>query len=206
MPYVEEAQRWLPEGDFRLPIVDFELDNNPTNLNLAPANQAAQSKILLADDNADMRDYIRRLLSGSYIVQTVADGVAALTAIEKNPPDLVLTDVMMPGMDGFELLRSLRSNPATQDIPIILLSARAGEEARIEGLAAGADDYLIKPFSARELLARVEASLKLARLRQEATVRERTILGRVTDAFMAMDLDFRLTYANEAAQRVSRTP
>ncbi|MBD2006447.1 MULTISPECIES: ATP-binding protein [Cyanophyceae] len=206
IPYVEEAQRWLPEGDFRLPIVDFELDNNPTNLNLAPANQVAQSKILLADDNADMRDYIRRLLSGSYIVQTVADGVAALTAIEKNPPDLILTDVMMPGMDGFELLRSLRSNPITQDIPIILLSARAGEESRVEGLAAGADDYLIKPFSARELLARVEASLKLARLRQEATVREQTILGRVTDAFMAMDLDFRLTYANEAAQRVSRTP
>lgn len=205
MPYVEEAQRWLPEGDFRLPIVDFELDNNPTNLNLAPANRAAESKILLADDNADMRDYIRRLLSGSYIVQTVADGVAALSAIEKNSPDLVLTDVMMPGMDGFELLRSLRSNPATQDISIILLSARAGEEARIEGLEAGADDYLIKPFSARELLARVEASLKLARLRQEATVRERTILERVTDAFMALDLDFRLTYANEAAQRVSRT-
>jgi PAS domain S-box-containing protein len=206
IPYVEEAQRWLPEGDFRLPIVDFELDNNPTKLNLAPANQVAQSKILLADDNADMRDYIRRLLSGSYIVQTVADGVAALSAIEKNPPDLVLTDVMMPGMDGFELLRSLRSNPTTQDISIILLSARAGEESRMEGLAAGADDYLIKPFSARELLTRVEASLKLARLRQEATVRERTILGRVTDAFMAMDLDFRLTYANEAAQRVSRTP
>ncbi len=206
IPYVEEAQRWLPEGDFRLPIVDFELDNNPTNLNLAPANQVAQSKILLADDNADMRDYIRRLLSGSYIVQTVADGVAALTAIENNPPDLVLSDVMMPFMDGFELLRSLRSNPITQDIPIILLSARAGEESRIEGLAAGADDYLIKPFSARELLARVEASLKLARLRQEATVRERTILGRITDAFMAMDLDFRLIYANEAAQRVSRTP
>ena len=168
--------------------------------------QAAQAKILLVDDNADMRDYIRRLLSGSYIVQTVADGVAALTAIKKNPPDLVLTDVMMPGMDGFELLRSLRSNPATQDIPIILLSARAGEESRIEGLEAGADDYLTKPFSARELLARVEASLKLARLRQEATVRERTLLGRVTDGFMAMDLDFRITYANEAAQRVSRTP
>ncbi|MEG4089574.1 ATP-binding protein [Microcoleus sp. Pol12B4] len=207
MPYVEEAQRWLPEGDFRLE----EWSMAPSTHELV--NQPAQSKIpnlksniLLADDNADMRDYIRRLLSGSYIVQTVADGVAALTAIEKNPPDLVLTDVMMPGMDGFELLRSLRSNPATQDIPIILLSARAGEEARIEGLAAGADDYLIKPFSARELLARVEASLKLARLRQEATVRERTILGRVTDAFMAMDLDFRLTYANEAAQRVSRTP
>ncbi|WP_445248953.1 ATP-binding protein [Microcoleus sp. OTE_8_concoct_300] len=207
IPYVEEAQRWLPEGDLRLEEWSMapsthELVNQPAQSKI----QNLKSKILLADDNADMRDYIRRLLSGSYIVQTVADGVAALTAIEKNPPDLVLTDVMMPGMDGFELLRSLRSNPGTQDIPIILLSARAGEEARIEGLAAGADDYLIKPFSARELLARVEASLKLARLREEATVRERTILGRVTDAFMAMDLDFRLTYANEAAQRVSRTP
>ncbi|NQE33029.1 Sensor histidine kinase TmoS [Microcoleus sp. IPMA8] len=207
IPYVEEAQRWLPEGDLRLEEWSiapstYELVNQPAQSKI----QNLKSKIVLADDNADMRDYIRRLLSGSYIVQTVADGLAALTAIEKNPPDLVLTDVMMPGMDGFELLRSLRSNPATQDIPIILLSARAGEEARIEGLAAGADDYLIKPFSARELLARVEASLKLARLRQEATVRERTILGRVTDAFMALDLDFRITYANEAAQRVSRTP
>ncbi|CAA9363864.1 Two-component system sensor histidine kinase/response regulator hybrid [uncultured Microcoleus sp.] len=207
MPYIEEAQRWLPEGDFRLEEWSMapsthELVNQPAQSKI----QNLKSKILLADDNADMRDYIRRLLSGSYIVQTVADGVAALTAIEKNPPDLVLTDVMMPGMDGFELLRSLRSNPATQDIPIILLSARAGEESRIEGLAAGADDYLIKPFSARELLARVEASLKLARLRQEATVRERTILGRVTDGFMALDLDFRFTYANQAAQRVSRTP
>ncbi|MEG3933198.1 ATP-binding protein [Microcoleus sp. T3_B1] len=206
MPYIEEAQRWLPENDFRLEEWSMapstnELVNQPAQSKI----QNLKSKILLADDNADMRDYIRRLLSGSYIVQTVADGIAALTAIEKNPPDLVLTDVMMPGMDGFELLRSLRSNPATQDIPIILLSARAGEEARIEGLAAGADDYLIKPFSARELLARVEASLKLARLRQEATVRERTILGRVTDGFMAMDLDFRITYANQAAQEVSRT-
>jgi len=206
MPYIEEAQRWLPKGDFRLEEGSMapsthELVNQPAQSKI----QNLKSKILLADDNADMRDYIQRLLSGSYIVQTVADGAAALAAIEKNPADLVLTDVMMPLMDGFELLRSLRSNPATQDIPVILLSARAGEESRIEGLEAGADDYLIKPFSARELLARVEASLKLSRLRQEATVRERTILKRVTDAFMALDLDFRLTYANEAAQRVSRT-
>ncbi|MEG4806202.1 ATP-binding protein [Microcoleus sp. F8-D3] len=214
MPYIEEAQRWLSEEkwkseeatDARCPMPDARWPIPDASTLLSTSARWPMPDILLADDNADMRDYIRRLLSGSYIVQTVADGVAALTAIEKNPPDLVLTDVMMPGMDGFELLRSLRSNPATQDIPIILLSARAGEESRIEGLAAGADDYLIKPFSARELLARVEASLKLSRQRQEATVRERTILGRITDAFMAMDLDFRFTYANQAAQRVSRTP
>ncbi|MCC5647349.1 response regulator [Nostoc sp. CHAB 5824] len=201
MPYVEEAQRWLPQnGDLSVPLFASEsriVQSKPLG---------KQAHILLADDNADMRDYIRRLLSGSYTVQTVADGVTALTAIQHNPPDLVLTDVMMPGMDGFELLRSLRSDPTTQDIPIILLSARAGEESRLEGLEAGADDYLIKPFSARELLARVEASLKLAQLRREATVREQTILERVTDAFMALDLDFRFTYANVAAQRVTQTP
>ncbi|WP_083583064.1 ATP-binding protein, partial [Phormidesmis priestleyi] len=220
IPYVEEAQRWLPQS-MDLSIAS-ELADHPDRFTPESDKQSAlsnletsKSKILLADDNADMRDYIRRLLSSSYTVQTVADGVAALTAIQNNPPDLVLTDVMMPGMDGFELLRllrkppegsPLRSNSATQDIPVILLSARAGEEARIEGLAAGADDYLTKPFSVRELLARVEASLKLAQLRQEATQRERTILGRVTDAFMALDRDFRFTYANKAAERVTQTP
>ncbi|MEP0800455.1 ATP-binding protein [Funiculus sociatus] len=207
MPYIEEAQRWLPEESSEFSVLSAELNTEALiqNSNLK-TQHSPTARILLADDNADMRDYIRRLLSSAYTVQTVADGIAALTAIQNNPPDLVLTDVMMPGMDGFELLRSLRSNPITQDIPIILLSARAGEESRIEGLAAGADDYLIKPFSARELLARVEASLKLAQLRREATVGERTILERVTDAFMALDLDFRFTYANVAAQRVTQTP
>src|SRR5690606_29753684 len=87
----------------------------------------------------------------------------------RDPPDLVVSDVMMPRMDGFELLAALRREPATREIPIILLCARAGEESRIEGLDAGADDYLVKPFSARELLARVNAHLEMARLRREAT-------------------------------------
>ncbi len=211
MAYVEEAQRWLPKN--LIEPIALELNDAPTqftsnaNSSARSTLETSKSKILLADDNADMRDYIRRILSSSYTVQTVADGVAALTAIQNNPPDLVLTDVMMPGLDGFELLRllrkppegsPLRSNPVTQDIPIILLSARAGEEARIEGLAAGADDYIIKPFSVRELLARIEASLKLAQLRREATQREQTILGRVTDALMALDRDFRFTYSQQS--------
>ncbi|MEP0907966.1 PAS domain S-box protein [Leptolyngbya subtilissima ST-M1] len=115
-----------------------------------------------------MLDYVERLLSPHYTVETARDGRAAIAAIRQQRPDLVLTDVMMPELDGFELLRQLRSDSQTQELPIILLSARAGEESRIEGLAAGADDYLIKPFSARELLAKVEATLKLAQLRQEA--------------------------------------
>ncbi|MGF2013744.1 ATP-binding protein [Nostoc sp. DedVER01b] len=137
-----------------------------------------RARILLVDDNADMRGYLRRLLNQYYEVEAVNDGLAALTAIRRGGNiiyDLVLADVMMPRMDGFELLRSLRASPNTQTIPIILLSARAGEESRVEGLETGADDYLIKPFSARELLARVNANLQLAQLRREAVYREQVM-------------------------------
>src|SRR5439155_2410633 len=116
-------------------------------------------RILLADDNADMRDYVSRLLRRRYEVHAVADGEAALTVARQCNIDLVLTDVMMPRLDGFELLRELRSYPGTKTIPVILLSARAGEESHVEGLEAGADDYLIKPFTSRELLTRVGSHL-----------------------------------------------
>src|SRR5207244_9001333 len=90
-----------------------------------------------------------------------------LAAARENPPDLVLTDVMMPHLDGFGLLRELRADVRTRAIPVILLSARAGEESATEGLDAGADDYLVKPFTARELLARIRTHLELARIRRE---------------------------------------
>ncbi|HZG41166.1 MAG TPA: PAS domain S-box protein, partial [Nodosilinea sp.] len=176
-PYLEEALRWLPEADGGPTQTVDDLDDPPRPEQTEQSEQSEQpsplapsqpARILLADDNADMRDYVRRLLSQGYEVQTVRDGKAALAAIGQQRPDLVLSDVMMPELDGFGLLRQLRADPQTKELPIILLSARAGEESRIEGLEAGADDYLIKPFSARELLARVEAALKLARLRQEA--------------------------------------
>jgi PAS domain S-box-containing protein len=124
--------------------------------------------VVVADDNADMRQYIVRLLSALYTVEAVADGEAALEAVRKQPPDLVLSDVMMPRLDGFGLLHELRADPRTAALPIILLSARAGEESRVEGMEAGADDYLVKPFSARELVARVSAHLEMARIRKEA--------------------------------------
>ncbi|HEY9860574.1 MAG TPA: ATP-binding protein, partial [Candidatus Obscuribacterales bacterium] len=123
--------------------------------------------ILLVDDNADVRKYVKRLLSQRWQVETAANGAIALKLIQQKLPDLVLTDVMMPELDGFGLLKALRADPLTQSIPIILLSARAGEEATIEGLEAGADDYLIKPFSTRELIARVESQLQMSHLRQE---------------------------------------
>jgi len=123
-----------------------------------------------------MRDYVARLLvEQRYRVEAVPNGAAALEAVRRERPDLVLSDVMMPEMDGFELLEALRADPGTREIPIVLLSARAGEEARIEGVEAGADDYLVKPFSARELLARVGAHLEMARMRSEAAEMERTL-------------------------------
>ena len=155
MPYVEEALGW---------IVEHEEDRSTT----AALPHRPSTRILLADDNADMRHYLKRLLRAQYDVEAVADGQAALTAARIQMPDLVLTDVMMPKVDGFELLRQLRLDPQTREIPILLLSARAGEDAAIEGLEAGADDYLVKPFSARELLARVATTLELGRSRQAA--------------------------------------
>jgi CheY-like chemotaxis protein len=123
---------------------------------------------LIADDNADMREYLYRLLGDTHAVECVGDGTTALRRALASPPDLVLTDIMMPGLDGFQLLTALRADPSTRLIPVILLSARAGEEAKVEGLDVGADDYLVKPFTARELTARVRANLELSHLRQEA--------------------------------------
>lgn len=138
--------------------------------------------VLLADDNADMRGYVRRILTASgYQVVATGDGEEALAAARNRVPDLVLSDVMMPTLGGFGLLQALRADPRTGNVPVILLSARAGEEARVEGLTAGADDYLVKPFGARELVARVGGSLQLARMREEKAAAERRIVERALD-------------------------
>ncbi|HTK28723.1 MAG TPA: response regulator [Vicinamibacterales bacterium] len=133
-------------------------------MSLQPA--AGRPRILLAEDSTEMRGYLQTILS-EYEVEAVGDGPAALAAARARRPDLILSDVMMPGIDGCGLLRELRADARTRDVPIILLSAMDAEEARVEGLEAGADDYLIKPFSRRELLARVQARLELAALRRE---------------------------------------
>jgi DNA-binding response OmpR family regulator len=154
--FVSEARRWLPDAS----------RTEPAQLP-KPRVAHQQGRVLLADDNADMRGYVERLLrEAGLTVQTVADGSAALEAVRATPPDLVLSDVMMPGLDGFALLSALRAEQATRDLPVILLSARAGEEARVEALQAGADDYLVKPFSARELVASVAGAVRLSHLRR----------------------------------------
>jgi signal transduction histidine kinase/CheY-like chemotaxis protein len=171
--YVAEALRWLPgEGGPGGGAHD------------APAPVEGAPRVVLADDNADMRGYVQRLLEqGGYTVEAVENGLAALEAIRRGPPpDLLLSDVMMPGMDGFALLAAVRSDPGLKSLLVVLLSARAGEEARVEGLAVGADDYLVKPFSARELRARVDGAVALARQRRLAAAREKALQGEIASA------------------------
>jgi signal transduction histidine kinase/DNA-binding response OmpR family regulator/serine phosphatase RsbU (regulator of sigma subunit) len=149
--FLVEAMRWLGE------------DGDGADNGALPEDAP---RVLVVDDNADMRDYIASLLASEYAVETASDGAIALEHARAYPPDLVLTDVMMPHLDGFGLLFALQEDPATMGVPVIMLSARAGEEGTVEGLEAGADDYLIKPFAARELLARVAANLELDRVRR----------------------------------------
>ncbi|MEU4474507.1 ATP-binding protein [Micromonospora sp. NPDC023888] len=155
---VEEAMGWLtePGGD---PTV-------PDDVSGPAVDELAGARILIADDNADMRAYLSRLLTGQgWRVRAVTDGRQALDEVHREPPDLVLTDVMMPVLDGFDLVRRLRADPATRALPVLVLSARAGGQASVEGLNLGADDYLVKPFAAAELIARVRAGIRRARSR-----------------------------------------
>jgi signal transduction histidine kinase len=173
--FVQEAGRWLHE-DSPSPDLPDEFTTDSV-ARLVGAGPTRQGRILVADDNADMRAYLMRILGERYDVDAVADGRAALEKLRRSTPDLVLTDVMMPSLDGFGVLAAIRNDERLRSLPVVLLSARAGEESRIEGLDAGADEYMVKPFSARELLACVASQLKLSRVRQET--------NRLKDDFLA---------------------
>ncbi len=184
--YLEEALRWLPDAGDSV----GELEAVGAGLPSGDGAAYGRARILIADDNADLRDYLRRLLARHWDVETVGDGRAALDAVAARRPDLILSDAMMPELDGFGLLGALRADPSTSQLPVIMLSARAGEEAAVEGLSAGADDYLLKPFSSRELIARVRANLDLAELRQaaaRATERHARLLRDLADAAVAVN-------------------
>jgi PAS domain S-box-containing protein len=166
-------------------------------------------RILLADDNADLQTGVADLLAPAYDVVTVADGAAAIAAVEAaaragEPFDLVLADIMMPGVDGFGVLQALRANPLTRSVSVILLSGRAGEERRIEGLEAGADDYLVKPFGGRELLARIGAHVALTRMGnamsalRESQERFRKAFDGAATGFALVELNGRFRAANRS--------
>ena len=197
--YVQEAQGWLPEVFSN--TAEIENNNRPTD--------AIRPRILLADDNTDMRGYITRLLSSRYDLEVVADGKAVLQSLRKRLPDLLITDLMMPIMGGLELLSAVRSDSRTAAIPVIILSGRADDEAKIASLEAGADDYLVKPFSARELITRIVAQLaQQAHIHKErasrkeaedASSRLEKVLESVNDLFIALDHDWRIRYLNTKA-------
>jgi signal transduction histidine kinase/serine phosphatase RsbU (regulator of sigma subunit) len=165
----QEALRW--EGDELI-------ERRPTG--------ESEAHVLVVDDNADLREYLSRLLSSRYAVRTAADGAEALERLAEKPADLVLTDVMMPRLDGLGLLAELRRNARTRRLPVIMLSARADGEASVEALDAGADDYLIKPFSAAELMARVRANLEVTRLRDALAAGERSHARAMEDVALTL--------------------
>jgi PAS domain S-box-containing protein len=215
-PFVEESLRWLPDSA-NSQIADEILPADellPVPCPPLSGSKASDKRprIVVADDNSDMRQYLVRLLSERYEVHAVPDGQAALASVKAHLPELVLSDVMMPNLDGFGLLRELRSDPKTRTIPIILLSARAGEESRVEGMEHGADDYLIKPFSARELLARVQTHLEMARMRKQAeealrrrTEQFETLLDEAPLGVYLVDGDFRIRAMNPPALQMFGT-
>jgi PAS domain S-box-containing protein len=195
-PFLAEALRWLPGDQPDEPTVAADEVGGPLRRDLA--GRGAPARVLLADDNADMRGYLQRLLQPGYQVTAVADGQEALDAVRSQPFDLVISDVMMPGLDGLQLVGELRAHSRAPDLPVLLLSARAGQEAAIEGLEAGADDYLVKPFSAAELLARVRATVELARLRSHHARWRAALIDSLHEGFFLCDEAGRVIEINAA--------
>ncbi|MFP5237148.1 MAG: ATP-binding protein [Acidobacteriota bacterium] len=205
--FVMEALRWIDGAEDAaqapLPVSDGAVAET------VPVAQERRYCVLIVDDNADMRHYLTRLLEPFFRVETALNGADALRKIHRGRPDLVLADAMMPVMDGYGLLEKIRSTPEIAALPIIMVSARAGAEMEIEGRQAGADDYVTKPFSARELVGRVRSVLKIAEVRSwsEEAIRAsenhaREILERTTDAVFVLDREWRFTYLNPNAMKL----
>jgi PAS domain S-box-containing protein len=184
--YLRETEGWLPRSGLDGPV-DAVCD---------------KATVLVVDDNADMRAFLARLLQPHWTVTLAVDGQDALGQLDVAIPDLVLTDVMMPRLDGFGLVRKLRSDPRTATIPVIMLSARAGAESSAEGLDAGVDDYVVKPFSSVELVGRIRATLQLARLRSQESAWRSALIATMQDAFFVAGQDDTLVEVNDAYWRL----
>ena len=202
--FVEEAMRWLPDTDEREAAIKTEVSEldtesgllrglGKTNVSFADRDHssnidsyAERQRVVVADDNSDMRNYLRRLLADRYDVVAVSDGQEAFLAARESVPVLILSDVMMPNLDGFGLLQAVRKDPLLAAVPVVLLSARAGEEAILEGIRAGADEYLIKPFSARELIARVDAQIQRKQFERQLAAAEQRLQAALAAAKMAV--------------------
>ncbi|OBG28901.1 SpoIIE family protein phosphatase [Mycobacterium sp. 852002-51057_SCH5723018] len=173
-PYVAEASQWLTSVSE--PAAVTTEYSGPRQL------------VLIADDNADMRAHLERVLSAHWETVLVADGESALAATKKLRPDAIVTDVMMPGLGGFELVAAIRADPELAATPVLMLSARAGAEAVDEGFAGGADDYLPKPFRSQELVDRVASRLSaITRARHRQRRETQLDLMQLDSALQAAD-------------------
>jgi PAS domain S-box-containing protein len=225
---LDEATRWSTSADAPadLPgarageVLDDAAPAAPgryrSTATIPPSTAGASDRdahVLVVDDNSDMRDYLARLLGARWRVTTARDGMEALDIARRDRPDLVLTDTMMPRLDGIGLLAALRADPRTAATLVVLLSARVGEEARLDGLRGGADDYLVKPFGARELVARLDALLTLAAARREAMRREealraetRSVLETIHEGYLLLAADGRILQVNAAMEAICGKP
>jgi PAS domain S-box-containing protein len=178
---------------------------------MPPAN-ASKPRLLFVEDEATVREHLAQRLSNDYVVDTAGNGNEALLAVMRAKPALVVTDIVMPDMDGVELLKTLRHTPNTRGIPVLLISGRAADEYRIEGFDQGADGFLAKPYTERELRALIGSMLRSAQVRAEAAGRDArdeaeqravieraSLLESITDSFYALDRQWRFTYVNQRA-------
>lgn len=177
------------------------------SVSTATGQAGAQGRIVIAEDNADFRAYLKLLLEGAgFEVDAHSDGAAALAACMAQAPDALISDVSMPGLDGFKLIERLRAEEHTALMPVLLLSGRANEDERIAGIAAGADEYLVKPLGGRELVARVEGAVRLARLRRDTARREQadfeSLFSMAPDGIIVVSPEGKVLTANERAQKL----
>jgi PAS domain S-box-containing protein len=207
----DAAQGWMTSDLRRALIAEGERwVRGAAPAEAPPATDSDGPLVVIADDNADMRDFLTdRLRRAGYRIHAANDGLAALGACRALKPALLLSDVMMPELDGLALTRALRADEATAALPIVLLSARAGETARIEGFEAGADEYLEKPFGSKELVARVDSALRLARARTALVDKERriavlarqaSVVETAMDAIVSIDETQHIVQFNAAAE------
>lgn len=195
-PYLSDETAVSATGELTLTVLE---DSAPLDVGTEIAfNQTSQAEdktsvVLVVDDNVDVRRYIEAILVQQYQIRKAADGVEGLQIARSARPDLIISDVMMPNMDGFAFCRAVKTDPLLERTPFILLTAKASDDTRVEGLELGADDYLSKPFNSRELLARVHNLITLKRQERELKAFKETLETQVRNQLDTILRNARLT-------------